>query len=267
MARAKVYGLDGKKGGGVVLPKVFSAPFRPDVIHRVYVALSTHRIQPQGRDLMAGERTSAVSWGAGFGRARVARVKGERHPRATQAAGIAGVVKGRIAHPPRAETVVRKEVNRKERRLALASSIAASAHRELVMLRGHRADRVPAIPLIVSDEIQSVKKAKDLKAVFEKLGLDDDLVRVARRQREPSGKAKMRGRGQKGGRGPLIVVAKDDGISKASRNFPGVECVLAKDLSVLHLAPGGQSGRLVVWSRSAPKALSKAMVEVMKVAA
>ena len=44
---------------------------------------------------------------------------------------------GRQAHPPRVEKVIRKEVNKKERRLAIASAIAATAVRELVEKRGH----------------------------------------------------------------------------------------------------------------------------------
>jgi large subunit ribosomal protein L4e len=266
MAKFPVYNLDGSVASEVDLPYVFFTPFRPDLIHRAYVALSSHSIQPQGRDPFAGKKTSASTYNppTGHGISRVPRVKGERYPRAGQAAGIAGVVKGRQAHPPRSEKRVRKEINKKERLLATASAIAASSNRELIMLRGHKIDKVPSIPLIVSDEIQSLSKARDLKSFFEKFGLDEDISRVSMRVKALSGKPRMRGRTTRRAKGPLIVIAEDKGLGKAVRNFPGVECVLAKDLSVLHLAPGSYPGRLVVWTESALKSLSEPLMEVAR---
>ena len=57
----KVIDLDGKEIGSVSLPAVFNTPIREDVIGRVYVALESHSRQPQGRDPLAGERTTAES--------------------------------------------------------------------------------------------------------------------------------------------------------------------------------------------------------------
>ena len=102
----KVYALDGSEGGTVSLPKVFSTPYRLDVIRRVFHAQFTHRLQPSGTDPIAGERTSALSWGTGRGMSRIPRVKGERNPRSGVAAGVASVVKGRIAHPPKASKII-----------------------------------------------------------------------------------------------------------------------------------------------------------------
>ncbi len=266
MTKASVYNLDGSVASEIDLPEVFSTPFRPDVIHRAYVALSSHNIQPQGRDPLAGEKTSAETYNPPTGRgiSRVPRVKGERHPRAGQAAGIASVVKGRQPHPPRSEKRIRKEINEKERLLATASAIASSSNRELIMLRGHKIDKVPIIPLVVSDEFQSLDKAKDLRPFFERFGLDEDVDRAAEKRKTLSGKPRMRGRTKRSAKGPLIVVAEDKGIGKAVKNFPGVDYVLAKDLSLLHLAPGSYPGRLVVWTESALKSLSKPLMEVAR---
>jgi large subunit ribosomal protein L4e len=265
MVNVPVYNLDGSKSDNVELPEVFFTPFRPDVIRRAYIALSSHRIQPQGRDLMAGKKTSASTYNPPTGRgiSRVPRVKGERNPRSGQAAGIASVVKGRQAHPPRSDKIMRKEINRKERLLATASSIASSANKELIVIRGHKIDKVPSIPLIVSDDLQSINKAKDLSSLFEKLGLDEDINRASGKRKILSGKPRMRGRIKRVARGPLIVVSEDKGIGRASRNFPGIDCVLARDLSVLHLAPGSQPGRLVVWSKSALNSLSESLMKVV----
>jgi len=266
MIKAPVYNLDGSVASEIDLPEVFSTPFRPDIIHRAYIALSSHNIQPQGRDPFAGKKTSAETLNppTGHGISRVPRVKGERHPRAGQAAGIASVVKGRQAHPPRSEKRIRKEINEKERLLATASAIASSSNRELIMLRGHKIDKVPSIPLVVSDEFQSLDKTKDLKSFFERFGLNEDVDRAAGKRKTLSGKPRMRGRTKRRAKGPLIVVAEDKGIGKAVKNFPGVDCVLAKDLSVLHLAPGSYSGRLVTWTESALKSLNKPLMEVAR---
>ena len=57
--KAKVYGPDGSEVGELVLPDVFETPLRPDVIKRAFLAVQSLSFQPQGRDLMAGKRTSA----------------------------------------------------------------------------------------------------------------------------------------------------------------------------------------------------------------
>lgn len=266
MAKVPVYNLDGSVASKIDLPEIFFTPFRPDVIHRAFVALSSHRIQPQGRDPLAGKKTSASTYNPPTGRgiSRVPRVKGERYPRSGQAAGIASVVKGRQAHPPRSEKIMRKEINKKEKLLATASAIASSSKKELIMLRGHKIDKVPSIPLIVSDEIQGLSKAKDLKSFFERFGLDEDVDRAAGKTKSLSGKPRMRGRTKRKAKGPLIVIAEDKGLGKAVKNFPGVDYVLAKDLSVLHLAPGSYPGRLVVWAESALNSLSKPLMEVVR---
>lgn len=261
LAEANVYGLDGSVIGKLDLPPVFDTPFRPDLIRRVFWALFTHHLQPKGRDPLAGMRTTALSRGVGLGIARLARVKGGG-PRAGQAAGVASVVKGRQAHPPKAEKNIWKAVNKKERWLATASAIAATALREVVASRGHRVDKAPSLPLIVSEEIESISKIKDLRQALESLGIMDDVRRAQDGVKRRSGKPRMRGRTKRTPKGPLFVVAEAKGLEKAIENLPGVECVLAKDLSVLHLAPGGQAGRLVVWSRGALNSLPKGVLEV-----
>ena len=48
---ADIQDLDGKIAGSVNLPRIFETSFRPDLIHRVYLAIATHNLQPQGRDI------------------------------------------------------------------------------------------------------------------------------------------------------------------------------------------------------------------------
>ena len=249
-----VYGLDGKAVGRVRLPKVFQTPIRPDVIKRAVLAIQTHRLQPQGRDVMAGKRTSAESWGARHGVSRVPRVKGSRYPKAGQGAFAPMTVGGRAAHPPKVEKVIRKEINKKERRLAIRSAIAATAVKELVAKRGHVVDEVKNFPLVVDDALEDLERTRDVREVFKNLGLWPDVERASERKVR-AGKGKMRGRRLKKRKGPLIVVSKDGGIFKAARNLPGVDVVLVKDLNAELLAPGTHPGRLTVWTKSAFTAL------------
>jgi len=252
-----VLAMDGKKVRTMVLPRVFDTVFRPDVIRRAVIAAQSHRFQPKGRDPMAGKRTSAESFGVGHALARVPRVRGERHPRASMAAFAPSTVKGRVTHPPRVEKSVSKEMNAKERRLAIKSAIAATAMREVVKNRGHILTEGMSLPLVVSDEIENAKKANDVKDAMRSLGVWGDVVRVLRSRKTRGRRSHTRGKGIRQAVGPLIVVSKDESIGKAARNVPGVDVVAIRSLGAEMLAPGAHPGRLTVWSESAVKLLDK----------
>ena len=247
---SKVFDLEGNVTGRIRLPKVFRTPLRPDVIKRAVLALQSHRLQPQGRDVLAGKRTTAESWGVGLGMARVPRLRDVR-----RAALAPGTVGGRPAHPPVTEKKIYKKMPRKEKRLALFSAIAATGLREVVAARGHIIDDVLDLPLVVTDELQTLKKTKEVEEAFKNLGVWPDVYRVKESIKIRAGKGKMRGRRKKMAVGPLIVVSENDGISKAARNIPGVDVSTVKDLNVELLAPGTKPGRLTVWTRSSIEAL------------
>lgn len=251
-----VLAMDGKKVGKITLPDVFYTPFRPDVIKRAVIAAQSNRFQPQGRDPMAGKRTTAVSLGVGLALARVPRVRGERHPRASMAAFAPSTVKGRVTHPPRVEKVLSKSMNAKERRLAIRSAIAATAMREIVEGRGHILPKKTALPLIVSDDIQTVEKARAVRDVMRNLGVWDDIMRVLLSKKTRGGRKATRGKGTRHAVGPLIVVSEDGSITRAARNVPGIDVVKVNNLGAEMLAPGAHPGRLTIWSESAIKLLS-----------
>ncbi len=252
-----VYELDGTSKSKIVLPEVFESQLRPDIIRKAVVALQTHRLQPKGRDPMAGKRTTAESMGVGRDLARVPRVKGERHPRSGSAAFAPGTVGGRLAHPPRSQKRIWKRLNRKEACLALASAVAATARKEVVSKRGHRIEQVPSVPLIVSNSLEEVSGTKTAKEILRKLGLWSDVERVLDSVKRRSGRASSRGRGRKVAKGPLLVCVEDKGFAKAFRNIPGVDTARVQDLNVEHLAPGTHPGRLTVWTESAVEAVNK----------
>jgi len=247
-----IFNLEGKKVGRVKLPSIFNYSLRPDVIKKAVVAIQTHRIQPQGRDVMAGKRTTAESMGVGHGIARIPRLR-----ESSRAALAPGTVGGRRTHPPVVEKKIRKKIPKKERRLALFSAIAATGSKEVVAGRGHIIDEVPELPLVVTDDLQNLKRTQEVKDAFASLGVWPDIYRVKESIKIRAGRGKMRGRRRKVGVGPLIVISENGGIIEAARNLPGVDVAYVKDLNPELLAPGTHPGRLTIWTRSSIEELRR----------
>ncbi len=251
-ASSKVFNLKGKRVTTIKLPTIFKTPLRPDVIKRAVITLQSHRYQPQGRDPMAGKRTTAESRGVGLGIARVARTKESQ-----RAAFITTAVGGRTTHPPKTEKKIRKKLPRKEMQLAVRSAVAATASKETVADRGHIVEDIPDFPMVVVDDIQRLKKTQEVRDAFIQLGVWSDIYRVKESRKIRAGRGKMRGRRIKQAVGPLLVIDKDEGIAKAADNIPGVNVVTLKDLNVELLAPGTHPGRLTVWTNSAIEKLDE----------
>jgi large subunit ribosomal protein L4e len=252
--QVKVLNLEGEEGDSLDLPNVFETPLREDLINRVFVALRSHGMQSQGRDPLAGERTTAESGHPPTGRgiARIPRVKGERYSKSGMAGAVASTVHGRLPHPPRSEKVLRKEVNEKERFLALASAIAATGDRSLVEKRGHKFSS--SLPIVVSSELESIGKARDLKKFLAKVGADKDVERASVRKKKVTSSLSRRIRS---GVGPLIVVSDPSKLRAASRSFTGLDVIKSSNLSVLDLAPGSSVGRLTIWTKDSLDDISK----------
>ena len=249
---ANIYNLQGKPTSKTTLPRMFTTPLRPDIIKRAVLATQTNRIQPQGRDPMAGKRTTAESQGTGSGISRVPRLKG-----GGGAKFAPSTVGGRQPHPPRAQKRIVKRIPKKEAHLALLSAIAATASKTTVKSRGHRIAKVPQIPLVVTDEIAELKRTKDFEKTLTCLGLADDVSRVKASRRIRAGKGKRRGRKMKQAIGPLIVIAEDKGLTEAAANVPGIDIALVGSLNTELLAPGTHAGRLTVWTFGAIEQLNK----------
>ena len=245
-----VYGVDGEKVGEERLPKVFNAPLREDLVRRVFIHLQTHTLQPKGAFKGSGHKYSVESWGAGYGVARVSRIKGRGTPKYASAGMVPSAVGGRPTHPPVPEKKIHKDINKKEKRLALASAIAFTASPEHVRARGHRLPDEKPLPIVVVDEVEEIKRTKEVLEMLKNLGLEEELERCSEKKIR-AGKGKRRGRRYKLRAGPLIVVSKDRGIGRAADNILGVDVVEARNLSVLHLAPGGAPGRLTIYTKSA----------------
>lgn len=254
--KVPVYSLTGERAGEVELPWPFSADLREDLVRRAFVHLSTHTLQPKGAWKGSAAKYSVRSLGVGLGIARIARIMASGTGKSRAGGWVPSAVGGRPTHPPVPEKVIHKELNEEERRAATVAALAFTASPEHVRRRGHRVPEGLSTPIVVEDRFESVKRSKDVVAFLRALGLGEELDRVSERGIR-AGKGKRRGRRYKRRVGPLLVVSRDDGISKAASNVPGVDVVLAKDLSVLHLAPGGHPGRLTVFTVSALKEIER----------
>lgn len=254
--KVNVYSLDGKAAAKLDLPKVFEEEVRDDIIRRAVLAAQSAKYQRHGVDWFAGKRTSAFSWGPGHGVSRVPRVKGSGYPAGGRAAIVPQAVGGRSAHPPKPEREPMEKINSSERRRAIASAIAATGIKELVAKRGHIIDKVPQIPLILTDELEDIKKAKEFRNVLATFGLLDDVIR-AKEKRIRAGKGKRRGRKYGRKKSALIVVSKGSGIKLGARNYQGIDIVRAENVGAEDLAPGAHCGRLAVYTESAIKKIGE----------
>ncbi len=236
--------LDGEEADEIDLPEVFETTYRPDLIKRAVLAAQANRQQDYGADPFAGQRTSAESLGTGRGMARVPRSNGQGK-RVPQAVG------GRKAHPPKAEKDRSLNINKKERKLATRSAIAATTDAELVAERGHRFDEDVELPLVVSDEFEELLKTKEVVSFLESVGLHTDVERADEGRKVRAGQGKTRGRKYKEPSSILFVTSSEAGPSKAARNLAGVDVATAREVGAEDLAPGTHPGRLTVWTESA----------------
>jgi large subunit ribosomal protein L4e len=227
--------------------------------------LLSHTYQRQGRYPAAGEIVSAESRNTGLGIARLARARGEGFQRAGQAAGVAGVRHGRVAHPPESWKSIYKKINKKEKQLGICSAIAATSRKDLIIRRGHKIGRLSDFPIIVSNDIESISKTKDLRMVLVALGLEEDLIRAGLSHKSRTGTSRRRGRRTRSGVSALIVVENDENLGRLSGSLPGVEVKSVQTLSVLDLVPGSKPIRLTIFSQNAVEKLKDVKAPILRI--
>ncbi len=270
---AQVFDISIAQKGKVEMPDSFDSPIREDLIRRAVLSARANRRQAYGshvhggkRNPMPGMKLSVEWWGKGRGVSRIMRRTGSR--RAAQSPHTQG---GRRAHGPKVEKDWTQKMNTSEKNAARDSALAATTDVEIVSARGHKfVDEIKALPIILGDysEVVDGKSTKmdietfsakhstrKLVTILEGLGLGDDLSRAKNGRKVRPGKGTMRGRRYKTPKSILIVVSQKEGLARAANNLPGVDCVAAKDLCAEDLAPGGDMGRLTVFTKSAIKSL------------
>ena len=239
MVKVNVYSVDGTIKEEIDLPKVFNTPYRPDIIRKSFNILHSNRRQPYGSDPLAGKKHAVASVGKGRGMSRVPRLTSGR-----RGALAPCVVGGRRAHPPKPERSWKEKINKKERILSIKSALATTADREIVSKRGHKFNEKITLPVIIEDN-------------FEKIGIYSDITRATNGKHIRAGRGKTRGRKYRTPKSVLIVLTKET-LGKSSCNLTGVNIVKPSRLNIEHLAPGGDAGRLTVFTKSALKEIGGA---------
>ncbi len=249
-----VYSLDGDIVKTVDLPTVFRADIRLDLIRRAVTAFQANRRQPYGPSIGAGMRHSVRWSGKGHGVSRVPRLRGTM-----TGAQAPGTVGGRRAHPPRPDTVWAKKVNEHERRLARNAALAALRDPKMVASRGHRFPDDITLPVVIEDGIETLTPesgaTREGLKILDQLGLAPDVERAKDGRHIRAGRGKMRGRRYRQPRSVLVVVKEAGTVRRLLGNLPGVEVVSPSALNAEVLAPGGDPGRLTVFSEGALEVL------------
>jgi len=256
-------------GSNMTLPEVFSTEVREDLVKLAVASSRANRRQPYGsrahvgkRAPMAGMKHSVEWWGKGRGVSRIMRRTGQS--RGAQNPHTKG---GRRAHGPKVEKNWGRKLNLKERRIARNSALSATTSAEYVSARGHRfSEDIDSLPIVLGNyaEVRDGKTeefsietfnhgsaTRKVLAIFNEIGLGADLTRARDGRNIRAGKATMRGRVHKTPKSVLLVVKQKSGLAQAARNLPGVDVVAARDLCAEDLAPGGDIGRLTVFTKDA----------------
>ncbi len=246
-----VYSVNGEVVKSVPVPAVFETQFRPDLIKKAVVAAEANRRQAYGPAARAGMRHSVSTWGKGRGVSRVQRLKDGR-----KGAQSPNNVSGRRAHPPKPEKDWSKKMNQKERTLARLSALAAVGSEEAVRDRGHQFSDGVSFPVVVEDRMQELISTQEVYAALASIGLDYDMDRAKDGRKIRAGRGTMRNRKYRTPRSILLVVSERDlPLFKGAANLPGVEVEVVSALNSDVLAPGGDPGRLTVFSESALNAI------------
>ncbi|MDO8554223.1 MAG: uL4 family ribosomal protein [Candidatus Micrarchaeota archaeon] len=243
--KTTLYSIEGKALKQIDLPEVFEGHYRDDLIKRAVLSDESKEYQPKGSYKFAGLETSAKYRGRKEMYGAI-KNKGIPHlPHEVQPKGQFGkvkrvphAVKGRRAHPPKPETKIIEEVNKKEYRKALMSALAATAQKDVVNAR-YKKLSLASYPLVMDNSFESLKKTQDVLKVFELLNLNSMVINSK----------------SNGCKGALVVATGN--VLKAAKNIAGVETVSPSKLKVKHLAPGCAGGRVTIYSENALNELKK----------
>jgi len=242
--KVNIYNMNGEAKGKIDLPETFSEEVREDIIHRAFQSSRANKRQNYGAKNRAGMRHSTEQQGKGQGQARVQRLKeGNRAAESPQTVG------GRRAHPPKSEKDLSKKINKKEKSKARRSALAATQFEELVRERGHKFENESLnFPIVVEKGIEDISKTKEAIEFLKNINVYSDIQRAQEGKNIRAGKGKMRDRKYKKPVSLLIVLPEGCSGINAFSNLAGVTVKTPKNLTIDDLAPGGNPGRLTLFS-------------------
>lgn len=249
--KSNVYSNEGKVVGEIDLPEVFSTTPREDILQRAFRAITLSLRQPYGSSPRAGMRRVGHNFGPGHGSARIPRISGS-----SRGVILASMVGGKSAHSPRTDKVLTKKINSRERKIARYTAISLTCSPEAVRNRGHKIPEDITLPIVAEDSLENITKVKDAVQFLENVGIYDDIERAKEGKKVRAGRGKMRNRRYRQPKSLLVVGTSLDKL-KPFKSLPGVDIATADNLSIKKLAPGGNGGRLTVFTKSALNALKE----------
>lgn len=240
------------------MPKQFTEKVREDLIYRAVITIRANLRQPYGAYDSAGMNVSAklsrrrrdYKGSYGYGMARTPRkTLSHRGIRFNYVGALAPNTRGgRRAHPPKADRQWDKKLNIKERRKAICSALSATLVADIVKSRGHKLPK--EFPFILSNDIESISKTKDVVKMLIALGFKEELDRTSAKTIR-AGKGKNRSRPYRVKKSILFVVSKKCPLNKSASNISGVDIVTPDHLNADMLAPGTKPGRLTIYTEGA----------------
>jgi large subunit ribosomal protein L4e len=244
--KVTIYSVNGEKAGQAELPIQFSEPVRFDLIKRAVLSVHSKKRQAYGADPRAGtkqgdatsKRRKRYKTTYGTGTSRIKRKYSFHRGRQFGWIGafVANAVSGRKAFPPQAEKILVENINKKETRKAVRSSLAANVENLKIL----------------DDKFMNLKKTKEVQKLLEKLGLKEE-IKKSKDRKIRAGKGSSRGRKYIVRKNALIVVVKD---IRAAKNIAGVDVVNVKKLNANILCPGIKPRRNML--------ITKEAIEMMK---
>ncbi|MBI4399849.1 50S ribosomal protein L4 [Candidatus Micrarchaeota archaeon] len=253
--KTPLFSLKGEKIKEIELPEIFDEDIRNELIIRGFLAEQSLTYQPKGVFKLAGFQTSAEYRGRkeAYGSIKnrgISRLPREKLPKGKfgKVRIVPFSVKGRRAHPPQPDKVLVEKINNKEYNKSMRSAIAATAKQDYVKARGHLFSGL-ALPIVIENKFEEIKKTKDVVNVLNSLGLTNELER-GKKTKQRSGTRKRQS-DYKEKKSALIVVGEDKGIIRSARNIAGVDAVVANNVKINLLAPGAKPGRLVIFTENA----------------
>lgn len=261
--KLKIYDSQANEKGDIELPVQFTEAVRPDMIKRAVLVQRSRARVPYGATPLAGKKYSSYvskrrrdykgTYGKGISRTP-RKILTRRGIQFYWVGAFAPqTVGGRRAHPPKAKKNWVHKINKKERRAAIRSALAATTKSEIVKKHGFR---VPEnYPFVLDVSFEQLAKTKDVVAALEKIGFSEELKRT-KQKIVRSGKGTMRGRKYRRKVGPLLVVSSACALEKSARNIPGVEVTRVNMINPSQLAPGAHPGRATLFTKGALEELS-----------
>ncbi len=239
--KVKVFSVEGEAKKELDVPKCFGSKIRADIVVKALRSVTTR--QSYGAYVLAGKEVSASGvqrharraykgiYGLGISRVprKTTSSKGTRFTRV--GAFMPGSRGGRRAHPPKVDKIWTGSINKKEKKIAMNSLIAATASAELLKKMYPKIDFSKlSLPIVVEDKVAEIDKTKKLKDLMKKIFGNEAILKKSR----------------------TILL-----VSEKSPRSSFVESAKAEELNLLTLAPAGKPGRVVVYTEGAIEKLRK----------